>query len=259
MPDQLDESNFVRQRLFGNANPKWRQYASFVITDPSVMRLIGYEIRTGLFGSIPGALGLILRRRFLAKLFKSVGTNLVIGRNVTIRHGGNIRLGNNVVLDDGCLIDGRGAGEDGLVIGDNTIVGRHAVVHSKLGRIRIGANCNIGSFSVITAQGGIEIGDWVQIAGNCKLSGGRFKLRRDLDGGVPFTRYSEGPIRIGDYSLLGGSVQITDGVSIGTHCVVGAGAIVMNDVRDNSVFMPRPGMIIGSTLPGDPGSDAPEQ
>jgi serine acetyltransferase len=246
---QLDETAFVRHKLYRSKERAWKRYASFVIGRPSLRALLSYELRVALFGSMPGALGLALRGRFYRTLFGRIGKGVVIGRNVVIRHGANIEIGDNVVLDDGCLLDGRGAGEDGLRIGDNTIVGRSVIVQSKVGPIQIGPNCNIGTGTVITAQGGgVQIGAWAQLAGGCKISGGLFKLDLSMKSGVPFSRYSNGPIRIGDCCILGGNVQVTDAVSIGKYSVIGAGAIVMNDVPEQSVFMPRPGMIIGRSL-----------
>jgi acetyltransferase-like isoleucine patch superfamily enzyme len=253
---KLDESGFVRHRMYDSGQTPWRRYASFVIGEPSFLRLLDYELRIAFFGSTPGALGLVLRRRFFRRLFRRMGRNVVIGRNVTIRHGDKITVGDNVVLDDGCVLDGRGAGEEGVLIGDNTIVGRNVTIQSKVGPIRIGPNCNIGSYTAITSQGGIEIGEWVQLAGSCKISGGRFKLEPGMKKGVPFTRYSNGPIRIGECCFLGGNVQITDGAVIGRCSVVGAGAIVMSSIPEHSVYMPRPGMIMGSTRPGPRESSA---
>jgi len=249
--DQLDEKEYVRHRLYsGDGVRKWQRYAAFVIGDQSVLKLIDYELRILFFSWVPGALGLFIRKISYRKLFKNVGCNLIVGRNVTIRHGDKISLGDNIVLDDGCVIDGRGSGQEGVVIGDNTIIGRSAIVQSKVGAIRIGANVNVGTYSVITSQGGVDIGDWVQIAGGCKLSGGRFKLDLTMKEGVPFKRFSLGAISIGDCCFVGGSAQITDGVSIGRHSVIGAGSVVMSNIPEGSVYMPRPGMIMGSTLNG---------
>jgi acetyltransferase-like isoleucine patch superfamily enzyme len=247
----LDEGEFVRRRLLAQGQARWRKYASFVTGRPSFGALLAYELRTTLFGFVPGALGLYLRGKFFRPLFRRVGRNVVFGRNVTIRHGDKIELGDNVVIDDGVVLDARGAGDAGVIIGPDTIVGRNAIIQSKVGEIRIGASCNIGTYTVITSQGGVEIEDWVQIAGGCKLSGGRFKFDPDLKEGVPFKRLSAGPIRVGRCSLLGGSVQVTDGVTIGSCCMIGTGAIVMADIPEYSVYMPRPGMIMGKTTRED--------
>ena len=63
----------------------------------------------------------------------------------------------------------------------------------------------------------------------------------------PVSRHSKGPIEIGAKCVIGGSVQITDGVSIGTGSMIGTGSIVMSNIPENSIYMPKPGMIIGKT------------
>ena len=152
----LEESRFIRHLMFSDNQPQWRRYASLVTGHATLRALASYELRVGLFGSLPGALGLVLRRRAYRKLFRRAGSNLVIGRNVTIRHADKICLGDNVVLDDYCVLDARGSGEEGITIGSNTIVGRSAVVQSKVGPLHIGKNVNIGGESSIVSQGGMR-------------------------------------------------------------------------------------------------------
>lgn len=243
----LDETQFVRHKLFAPNRAKWKQYADFVIGDKSLFSLLNYEVRVLFFGSIPGALGLVLRKKFYRNFFRQAGKNVIIGRNVIIRHGDKVELGDNVVLDDGCIIDGRGAVDQGVVIGSSTIIGRHATVQSKVGSLVIGENCNIGADSIVISQGGIEIDDWTQIAGGCKVAGGRFKIDPEMTEGVPITRFSLGSIAIGKGCFLGSGAQITDAVKIGQFCAIGAGAIVMQNIPDFSVYMSRPGMIMGTT------------
>jgi len=245
--EDLDESKFIRHLMFEEQQPRWRRYAALVIGAPSRRALAGYELRTGLFGSFPGALGLFMRQKTFRKLFRRVGRNPVFGRDLTIRHGDNITLGDDVVLDDRCVLDGRGAGPEGITIGNNTLVGRNAIVQSKIGPIRIGANVNIGADSSIVSQGGMDIGEWVQIAGGCKISGGRFKLDPDKADGTPFKRMTTGPVHIGEACFLGPGVIVNDGASIGRFSVIGPGAIVVADIPEYSVFMARPGMLMGST------------
>lgn len=246
--DEFDESKFVHHMMFEQKLPKWRQYTSIVIGNPSIGRLIAYELRVALLGSVQGAAGLFLRQKFYRRMFRKMGRNVVIGRDVVIRHGDKISLGDNVVLDDGCLLDGRGAGEEGVVIGNNTIIGRRATVQSKVGYLRIGANVNIGTDTSVTSQGGLEIGDWAQIAGGCKISGGRFKLEPDMPNGVPFRRLSTGPVIIGECCFIGPGVVVTDGGNIGRYSAIGSGAVIMNVIPEYSVFMPRPGIFVGSTI-----------
>jgi acetyltransferase-like isoleucine patch superfamily enzyme len=245
---KLDESKFIRHLMYEKDLPRWQRYAALVIGAPSRSALASYELRTGLFGSMPGALGIYLRQKFYRKLFRKVGRNLVIGRDVTIRHADKIVLGDDVVLDDRCVLDGRGAGNDGVTIGSNTMVGHSTIIQSKAGAIHIGSNVNIGSNTAITAQGGIVIHDWVQIAGGCKISGGRYKLDPEMRSGGPLLRQTTGPIVIGRGSFLGPGAIVNDAANIGQFSTVGPGAIVMSDIPEYGVYMARPGMLMGSTV-----------
>lgn len=243
----LDEKDFIRQRIFSSKSSQYKKYSELVIGNTSMISLLKHEIITGVFGSIPGALGLVLRKWFYPSLFKKVGGGVIFGRNLTIRHPDKITLGENVIIDDYALLDGRGSGDEGVTIGDHTIIGRSVTIHSKVGPITIGSNCNIGATSIIVAQGGVKIEKWVQIAGGCKISGGLFKPDNSENNPFPYSRYSKGPIEIGSKCFIGGSVQITDGVSIGTGSMIGTGSIVMSNIPENSIYMPKPGMIIGKS------------
>ena len=242
----LDEKDFIRQKIFSGKSSQFKKYSELMIGSRSLSALIFFEIITGILGFLPGAVGLILRKVLYPFLFKRVGKGVIFGKNLTIRHPDKITLGDNVVIDDFALLDGRGSGNDGVFIGENTIIGRNSIIQSKIGPIKVGNNCNIGTNTVLVAQGGITIGDWAQIAGGCKISGGLFKSKKNIvTAEFPFIRFSKGPISIGEKSFLGGSVQVIDGVTIGKNCMIGTGSVIMNNIPDFSIYMPKPGMIIG--------------
>lgn len=243
----LDEKDFIRHKLFYSKKSPLSTYKALTIGNRSTMALIRYELLTMLLAPMPGAAGYFLRKVYFPSLFGNCGKNVIFGRNLTIRHPQNISIGSDVVIDDNALLDGRGAGPNNLRIGTKTIIGRNSIIQSKFGKISIGANCNLGTLSVIVSQGGIEIGDWTQIAGGCKISGGLFRPDKDSDSPFPFSRYSKGPIRIGGHCFIGGSVQITDGITIGDGSMVGTGSVVMSNIPENSIYVPKPGMVIGKT------------
>lgn len=244
----LDESSFVREKIYSDKTSLLQKYAAFVIGEFSVLKLIKYELITSLFGSIPGALGLFLRKKFYPLLFKKIGKGVVFGKSLTIRHPEKIEFGDRVIIDDYALIDGRGSGDKGIRLGAETIVGRYTVILSKVGGISIGRHCNVGAFTNIVAQGGIEIEDWVQIAGGCKISGGLFTFHMTDKDEVAFSRYTKGNIVIKEKSYLGGNTLVMDGVTIGKGCMTGAGSVVMQNIPEYSIYMPKPGMILGKTV-----------
>ena len=257
---KIEEAHFARHLLLDEHQPRWRRYAALVTGKSSLGALLAYEVKTGFLGGIPGATGLFVRGKLYPSLFKRAGPGLNIGRSVVIRHADKIALGANVTLDDYCVLDGRGAGEEGLLIGDNAIIGRAAIVQSKLGSIRLGNNCNIGAQSVVISQGDrIDIEDWCQIAGGCKISGGRFKLTHDPQDGFPYERESGGPIRIATGCFLGMGVIVSDGASIGAFSTIGSGAVISQSVPAHAIVMPRPPVIVGSTAPSQPQMQPPVQ
>jgi acetyltransferase-like isoleucine patch superfamily enzyme len=248
---QLDEQDFVRGRLFDSQKSTWRRYALLTVGEESLFKLLRFELVTMLFGYVPGALGLLLRKWFFPGLFKHCGRGVTFGRSLTLRNLQNVSLGEGVVIDDYAVIDGRGAADGGVTIGAHTILGRGCVVHSKVGPIDIGSDCNIGSNSAIVSFGGIEIAREVQIAGGCMVSGGRFRLERDGAGKVGLSRHTIGPVRIGEACFIGAHAAVMDGVTVGRYCVLGTGAVLTADLPENSVYMARIGMVLGKSLPDE--------
>lgn len=216
-----------------------RRYAGLVLARPTRLGLLKYEL-INLFGGIPGALGLVLRRKLYRGLLGTAGKGVIFGRSITLRHAENIHLGNDVFLDDYCLLDARGAGERGLRIGHGTMVHRNASIQAKVGHISIGENCSIGALSQIVSQGSLEIGDNVSIAGGVGIAGGRYQVELDEDGPDAKKRYTAGPIRIHANVRVGRGAIILDGVTIGRGAIVAPGSVVMNDVADNTVVMGSP-------------------
>jgi acetyltransferase-like isoleucine patch superfamily enzyme len=243
----LEERHFVRQKLFGGRKSILRRYTDLSIGRPSLAALFLYEAFTTFIGPIPGALGLFLRKLLYPLLFLAIGSGVVFGRNVVIRHAHRIRLGDQVHIDDDAVLDARGAGPEGLVIGDRVVIGRRACVQAKLGPIRIGSDTQIGSDSVIVSQGkaGVEIDDGVMIGGSCMISGGRFRIpAREARDGSTYVRYSAGPVRIGRRCVLTMGAMVLDNVTIGEGTLVGAGAVVTTDVPPHSIVSPRPPVVI---------------
>jgi acetyltransferase-like isoleucine patch superfamily enzyme len=256
-PKQIAEQYYIRDQLLTGKKSAARRYAELVLGEgASYGQLLKYELITGLFGGLPGALGLALRQLFYPRLFKKVGRGVVFGRHVVIRNARSITLGDQVVIDDLCVIDGRGAGLEGVVIGDRVIVNRGTTIQAKIGPIHIGDDCDIGGGSTVHAQGGVEIGRAVVIGGGSKISGGAFQIGRgaaaagEVRGGKASmaareqTRWTSGPVRIGDRCLIGMGAIILDGVEIGEGTVVGAGTVMTRSVPAYSVVAGVPGKVL---------------
>jgi len=128
-------------------------------------------------------------------------------------------IGRNSVVESFCCIN-NAVGD--VEIGDHTRIGLHCTV---IGPVRIGSNVNLAQGIVVTA-----------LNHNFKDC-----TRRIDEQGV-----STSAVTIGDDVWIGANATILPGVTIGTHCVVAAGAVVTADVPDYSVAGGVPARIIKS-------------
>lgn len=236
----LDESSFIRSRLFDRDRSAFERYRELVFSDFTWLKLVRYELLVTFLGPLPGALGFVLRKRLYRSLFRSVGKGAIFGPNLILNHADRITLGEGVVIDRDCVLDARGAGEDGVKIGNRVIVNRGAAIQAKVGRIEIGDDCNIGSGVDIVAQGPIILGRNVSIAGKTMIAGGRYVVEQEEGSPGVKKRFSRGAIRIGNNARIGMGAIIQDGVTIGDNAIVAPGAVVYEDVAPDSVVWGNP-------------------
>ena len=128
----------------GPAVSTWRRRrraevpAALVVGRSGWAALVRHELVTLLAQSVPGALGLLLRKTLYPPLLGACGRNVVFGQNVVLRHPHKIRIGDNVVIDDNCLLDAKGDRNGGITIGSSVFIGRntHPVVQERRHRSR---------------------------------------------------------------------------------------------------------------------------
>lgn len=120
--------------------------------------------------------------------------------------------------------------ENGLVVGKGvSIVGgkRGVVFGSEPYLITLGDYCRISNDVLFVTHDG---GTWAF---------------RDIPKYRKVIKY--GKIRIGAYTFVGARSIIMPGVSIGDHCVIGAGSIVTHDIPNGSVAVGSPAKVIMTT------------
>ena len=110
------------------------------------------------------------------------------------------------------------------------------------GDVRVGANTWIGPFTLLDGSGGLSIGEY------CSISAGVHIYTHDtvawaVSGGrIPPQRSA---VAIGDNTYIGSQVVIARGVTIGDHCVIGAGSFVNRSIPPYSVAVGSPCRVIG--------------
>jgi maltose O-acetyltransferase len=130
--------------------------------------------------------------------------------------------------------------------------GEGAMIESRVefgsGRqLSLGADSAIGARSVV---GTVTIGEHVMI-GQELLALSRNHEFEDVATPPKYQGFAnDRPITIGDDCWIGARVTLLPGVTIGRHCIVGAGSVVTRDVPDFSVVGGNPARVL-RTLGGD--------
>jgi len=241
------EHQKVQALITDESRSAFSRYLDLVVGLRSLWSLIKFETITGLFGGLPGALGLLLRKRFYPLLFRQVGSGVVFGRNIVLRHPSKIELGDKVVIDDNCVLDARGQSNRGLRIGNDVILARNTILGCKDGDIDIGDGVGIGAYTIIHAIGGnrVHIGDNVLIAAFTYLVGGGEYHTERID--IPIAKQGmrlKGGIRVEYNTWIGARVTVSDGITIGHDSIIGAGAVVLESVEPLAVAVGIPARII---------------
>jgi acetyltransferase-like isoleucine patch superfamily enzyme len=188
---------------------------------------------------------LVLRKFLYPLLLGSCGRNVVFGQNVVLRHPHKIRIGNNVVIDDNCLIDAKGENNHGIQIGDGVFVGRNSILSCKNGDIEIADSANIGFNCEVFSASRVTVGKGVLMAAYCYVIGGDHDFSDPAKSVLEQKRTSAG-VSVGDGVWMGAGVKILDGVTIGHSAVIGAAAVVKDDVPASAIAVGIPARVVAS-------------
>lgn len=93
----------------------------------------------------------------------------------------------------------------------------------------------------------ITLGDDVRVSSHVSFithDGGTWAFR-DQDKYKKVIKY--GKIKVGNRTFIGSKATIMPGVTIGSRCVIGAGAVVTEDIPNNSVAVGVPAKVIMTT------------
>lgn len=170
--------------------------------------------------------------------------NRINGTYYTLRSGN--KLAKHVRIEQNCKI----RNTNKIFWGNNVTIAKHAELlplsgdDSHPSKIKIGNNVYIGNHDRFSSAFEIEIEDDVLFAAYVHITDHSHEYR---DVHLPVSAqgiFSNGKVHIGKGSWLGLRSEILPGVSIGTHCVVAAGAVVTKDVPDYCVVAGVPAKIV---------------
>lgn len=205
-----------------------------------------------------------------------IGANVVLHDGVSVGPGARLehgvvlgrvaRLGRRsrtpaavgalTVVEAGAIVCPYAVVDAGVRIGSHAFVGNHTSVREG---VEIGVDVAIGALSVISR--GVELGDRVRMQSHCGIGPG-VVIEEDAFLG-PAVRVLTGrtmstPARAATPILrrgcqVGAGVRILQGVEIGEEAVVGAGAVVVDDVPPGAVVRGVPARLAESRV--KPGID----
>lgn len=174
-----------------------------------------------------------LRKFLLQKIYNfqigqgsSIGFSVILAKKVVI--GNNSHIGHlNFCkrIDKFSIGDNSGLGNNNRITGfsiESPIVKTHghfSHIANRKCELMIGDNVGITSNHYFDCNGGIYIGDFVQIAGLDSIF-----MTHSID--LKVCRQDAEPIHIGDYAFVGARVTMLKGASVGKRNIVAAGAVV---------------------------------
>ena len=229
--------------LFASGNSNSAKYAALIVGKPGLLALVRYELVVTFTQSVPGALGLALRKAAYPLLLGSCGRNVVFGQNVSLRHPAKIHIGDNVVIDDNCLLDAKGEHNSGITIGSGVFIGRNSILSCKDGDIEIAGGANVGFNCEIFSASRVRVGANVLMAAYSYVIGGDHAFSDPTKSVLEQTRTSTG-VDIGAGAWIGAGAKLFDGVSIGERAVIGAGAVVRESVAAGAVAVGVPARVV---------------
>jgi acetyltransferase-like isoleucine patch superfamily enzyme len=241
----------AQEQLFAPGQSSRAKYAELVVGRQGLGPLLKHELIITLTQARAGALGLVLRKALYPWLLGSCGRNVVFGQNVVLRHPHKIHIGSNVVIDDNCLVDAKGESNQGIRIGDGVFIGRNTILSCKNGDIDIGDHANIGFNCEVFSASRVSIGPSVLMAAYVYVIGGDHDFSDASKSVLAQPRTSSG-VSIAEGVWTGAGARILDGVTIGPHAVIGAGAVVREDVPGWAVAAGVPARIVSTRVNPEP-------
>lgn len=153
-------------------------------------------------------------------------------------------IASNVVLGDDVVIHHRDlVNLYGCTIGAGTRIGAFVEIQKNA---EIGRNCKISSHSFICE--GVTLEDGVFIGHGVMFTNDMYPRAVNSDGNLQTEDdWSVIPTRVRRHASIGSNATILPGVTIGREALVGAGAVVTQDVPDFAIVAGVPAKIVGTT------------
>ena len=164
----------------------------------------------------------------IAKVFKWTGAYLRLFF-WKLRLGSRLQAGKRVYIGKHCNLSGNIRLDDGVYLSDYCVL---QALNG--GNIHIGKKTFFNTFSRVYAMEQVQIGTRCMLGSNVSI----YDHDHDISKGVlNSTRtFVINPVCLEDYVWCGTNAVITRGCTIGSNCVVGAGAVANGSLEPNGVY-----------------------
>lgn len=200
-----------------------------------------------IFGTILRKCIMLIRGVLNKPFFKRAKGTLFIGKKCDIRCKKKIEFEGSATIEDYVKIDALSKG--GIKIGNNFSIGRNSIIECtgvlrELGEsLIIGENVGIAANAFIAVRGNLKIGKNTIIGPGVSIHTENHNFDK-LDVPIRLQGATRKGIEIGEDCWIGSKAVILDGVKIGSHVIVAAGAVVNKDVTDYAIVGGVPAKII---------------
>lgn len=201
----------------------------------------------------------------------TIGNNVLIGDNTVVYD--NVVIGDNTVICNDCVIgeplssyysDTEHYTNPSTIIGAGSLIRSHSIIYAgnRIGTCfqtghrvtvrehnTIGTHCSFGTLDDI--QGYSDFGDYCRLHSNVHIG-----MKSKLGNFVfvyPYVVFTNDPTppsnncigpTVGDFSQIATGSVLLPGITIGKHCLVGAGSSVTRDVDDYQLVLGCPARVV---------------
>ena len=126
-------------------------------------------------------------------------------------------------------------------LGESSVIEDFSTINNGVGDVIIGDRTIVGLSNVII--GPVTIGNDVMLAQNITISGLNHGYE-DVNISPSKQKEVKKPIFIADDVWIGANSVITPGVTLGKHCIIGAGSVVTKNIPEFTVAVGNPAKVI---------------
>lgn len=194
----------------------------------------------------PGAVGLLLRQRYLAGHFGSCGRGVLFGRNLSLTAPGKIHLGDRVIINNNAVLDAGNTHADGtILLEEDVFIGAATKLSlGTTGSISIKRGANLSSVCNITANyRRLVIGSDCLVAAYCTIGDNTSTVEQNAQQVICQPNADQDTL-IDQGCWLGVRARITEGIHIGRDSIIGAHAVVVDTIPPYAVAVGQPAKVV---------------